>query len=241
MTVEAPSLLIIIPTYNESENITTLVTAIQGLGWHIPFQILIVDDNSPDGTGSIADALSQRGPSIHVLHRPGKQGLGKAYIAGFRWGLKQGFSWLVEMDADLSHDPSYLLDMERYILSDQYDYLIGSRYIPGGGTQNWGLIRRLISRFGGFYATSLLRCPIQDFTGGFNAWKTEVLKSIDLDGILSDGYGFQIEMKYKAFKKGFRFIEFPIVFVDRTVGKSKMSKRIVWEALFKVLQLKYNS
>ena len=197
------------------------------------------DDGSPDGTGKLADQLSMENPRLHVLHRTEKQGLGPAYIAGFRWGFEQNFEQFIEMDADFSHNPIFLPTMIS-LLSD-YDYVIGSRYVEGGGTVNWGLMRKIISRGGSLYARTVLGASIRDFTGGFNGWNRRVLEGIDLDTLEAGGYSFQIELKYRAFKKGFRYKEFPILFEDRRVGKSKMSSKIVIEALSLVPKLRFKT
>lgn len=230
--------LIVTPTYNEIENIQSLVEAVLEV---VPetVEVLIVDDNSPDGTGQRADELSQKHSRVHVLHREGKQGLGTAYVAGFRWGLEKGFDALIEMDADFSHHPRYLATMLETLNS--HDVAVGSRYVEGGGTVNWGIGRKLISRGGSLYSRMILGAPIRDFTGGFNGWKRHVLEAIDLNTLKSDGYSFQIELKYRAFLKGFRIKEFPIVFEDRKVGHSKMNKRIVFEALGRVWELRLAS
>ena len=238
MTPPAKRVLIVIPTYNEIENlgpITTEVLKRTPEGVHI----LVVDDGSPDGTGALADRLSEADPRVHVLHRNQKQGLGPAYIAGFRWGFSQGFDQLIEMDADFSHHPSFLPTMLN--LLKEHDFVIGSRYVDGGGTVNWGLLRKIISRGGSLYSRMVLGAPIRDFTGGFNGWNRRVLEGIDLDTLEAGGYSFQIELKYRAFRKGFRFKEFPILFEDRRVGKSKMSSRIVIEALSLVPKLRFKS
>ncbi len=238
MTPPAKRVLIVIPTYNEIENlgpITTEVLKRTPEGVHI----LVVDDGSPDGTGALADRLSEADPRVHVLHRTQKQGLGPAYIAGFRWGFSQGFDQLIEMDADFSHHPSFLPTMLN--LLKEHDFVIGSRYVDGGGTVNWGLLRKIISRGGSLYSRMVLGAPIRDFTGGFNGWNRRVLEGIDLDTLEAGGYSFQIELKYRAFRKGFRFKEFPILFEDRRVGKSKMSSRIVIEALSLVPKLRFKS
>jgi dolichol-phosphate mannosyltransferase len=201
--------------------------------------ILVVDDGSPDGTGALAEKIAAGESRVHVLHRTQKQGLGPAYIAGFRWGFAQGFDRLIEMDADFSHHPSFLPVMLG--LLSENDFVIGSRYIAGGGTVNWGLMRKIISRGGSWYARLMLGAPIRDFTGGFNGWNRRVLEGIDLDTLEAGGYSFQIELKYRAFRKGFRFKEFPILFEDRRVGKSKMSSRIVIEALSLVPKLRFKS
>jgi len=226
--------LVIVPTYNEKENIAQIVPAI--FAQDIDVDILVVDDNSPDGTGSVVTDLQKNCPRLHLLARAGKEGLGRAYIAGFQWGLSRGYDVLVEMDADFSHRP---IDLKG-ILKDleNADFVVGSRYVAGGGTKNWGLLRKIISRGGGLYARCILGFPLNDWTGGFNAWKKEVLEKIHLDGVKSNGYSFQIELKYKALKAGCRGVESPIYFEDRRVGQSKMSLRIVLEALYRVWILK---
>lgn len=228
-------ILIIIPTYNERNNLAALATAIFAQG---PFHILIVDDNSPDGTGALADELTaQHAGRFFVLHRPGKLGLGTAYLAGFRWGLARGYDLLFEMDADFSHDPRHLPQFVERIHAGA-DLVLGSRYAPGGGTRNWSLLRRIISRGGSFYAQVILGLPLRDLTSGFKCFRRRVLETIDLDRIHSNGYSFQIEVTYRAFRRGFRIVETPIIFVDRRVGKSKMSRRIVYEAIFMVWRLR---
>ncbi len=223
--------LIVIPTYNEIENLPPLLTAVLE---RTPagVEILVVDDNSPDGTGKLADTLAASQPRLHVLHREKKMGLGTAYVNGFRWGLERGFDAIIEMDADFSHDPKYLPQM--LALLDDYDVVIGSRYVEGGGTVNWGLGRKVLSRGGSLYSRMILGAGIRDFTGGFNGWRRKVLESVSIETLRSDGYSFQIELKYRAFRRGFRIKEFPIVFEDRKVGKSKMNRRIVLEALGRV-------
>ena len=227
--------LIIIPTYNERENAPAIAAAVHA---SLPeAHILFVDDNSPDGTGAVIDALIPRAPWVKVLHRAGKQGLGTAYIAGFKQGLADGYQVLIEMDADFSHDPKYLPEMLRR-LDAGADLVVGSRYVRGGGTENWGLARQVISRGGGLYARTILGVRVKDLTAGFLAYKRRVLETIDLDAIGSQGYGFQIEMKYRTLGKGFRVEEMPITFVDRRVGQSKMSRKIVLEALTMVWRLR---
>lgn len=223
--------LIVIPTYNEIENLRPLVTSIFLV---VPkeTEILVVDDGSPDGTGKLADELAKENARLHVLHRSGKQGLGTAYVKGFQWGLQNGFDAIIEMDADFSHNPSYLPTMLK--LLTEGDVVIGSRYVTGGGTVNWGVGRKILSRGGSIYSRLILRAPIRDFTGGFNGWRRKVLEAIQLETVRSDGYSFQIELKFRAFRKGFKLTEFPIVFEDRKVGYSKMNRRIVFEALRKV-------
>jgi dolichol-phosphate mannosyltransferase len=230
--------LVVIPTYNEIENIGPITKAV--LSRTPPnVHVLVVDDGSPDGTGSRADELSASDPRIHVLHRTKKEGLGPAYIAGFRWGFSQSFDRLIEMDADFSHNPEFLPTM--LSLLNEHDFVIGSRYVSGGGTVNWGLVRKIISRGGSLYARTVLGAPIRDFTGGFNGWNRKVLEAIDLGTLEAGGYSFQIELKYRAYKKGFRCKEFPILFEDRRVGKSKMSSKIVFEALALVPKLRFKT
>ncbi len=226
--------LIIVPTYNEKENIQALVPAIfaQNLG----VDILVVDDNSPDGTGDIVRGLQKSEPRLHLLSRAGKEGLGRAYIAGFQWGLERGYELLTEMDADFSHRPEDLKAL--LAAAAQADFAVGSRYVRGGGTKNWGLMRKIISRGGGIYSRFILGYPLNDWTGGFNSWKAETLKKIKLESVKSNGYSFQIELKYKALKAGCKGIESPILFEDRRVGQSKMSSSIVLEALYRVWLLR---
>jgi len=230
-----PQSLIVVPTYNERDNVRgiaeRLLAALPGT------EVLFVDDNSPDGTGALLDELAAAEPRIHVMHRAGKLGLGTAYVEGFGWGLARGYAYLFEMDADGSHDPQYLPAMLA-LAEDGADVVIGSRYVPGGGTANWGLGRRLLSRGGGLYARTILGIEIRDVTAGFICWRRAALEAIDLATITSNGYSFQIEMKYRAAKKGLRLVETPIVFVDRRVGQSKMSRAIFAEALLKVWALR---
>ncbi len=230
--------LIIIPTYNEIENLTPITDAVLGITPET-VHVLVVDDGSPDGTGKMADELAKKNPRLHVLHRKEKQGLGPAYIAGFRWGFQNGFDQLVEMDADFSHHPRFLPKMLE--LLNQHDYVLGSRNVEGGGTVNWGILRKIISRGGSAYARMILGVPVRDFTGGFNGWNRKVLEGINLDTMESGGYSFQIELKYRAYRKGFRYVEFPIIFEDRRVGKSKMSSKIVIEALSMVPKLRFKN
>jgi dolichol-phosphate mannosyltransferase len=228
--------LIIIPTYNEVENLPNIVREIFSVVSTKPdpsLHILVADDNSPDGTGRLADQLAQEFPGrLHVLHRQKKEGLGRAYLAGFAWGLERDYDALIEMDADFSHHPRYVIDMLRTL--ETADVAIGSRYVPGGGTVNWGLGRKIISRGGSWYSRLILGASIRDFTGGFNGWRRSALLGMDLGSVVSNGYAFQIELKYRAFLRGFKIVEFPIIFEDRRVGASKMSKKIVFEALGKV-------
>jgi len=198
--------------------------------------VLVVDDASPDGTGELADALSRESPRVHVLHRAGKAGLGKAYLAAFDWALQRDYRFVLEMDADWSHDPKYLPTL--IDASTDADLVLGSRWVKGGGTRNWGIGRQFISRGGSFYARTILGVPIRDLTGGFKCFRAEVLRAIDLPTVESTGYGFQIELTYRAIKKGFRVVEVPIVFEDRRVGQSKMSRAIVLEALAMVWKIR---
>ncbi len=229
--------LIVIPTYNERENIQPLIEAIfktvaTAADSH-SVDVLVVDDGSPDGTGQLVAQLALSNPKIHVLHRARKMGLGTAYVAGFKWGLQKDYEAFIEMDADFSHDPKYLPTMLGALTT--HDVAVGSRYVTGGGTVNWGLGRKIISRGGSLYSRFVLGASIRDFTGGFNGWRRKVLETVDLDTLRSDGYSFQIEIKYRAFLKGFQITEFPITFVDRKVGVSKMNKKIVFEALARVV------
>lgn len=228
--------LICMPTYNEIENLSPIIAAIHELLPEI--HILVIDDNSPDGTGRLADELALAHAGIHVLHRASKEGLGKAYIDGFKWALARDYEAIIEMDADFSHQPRYLLEMLRQ-LRGGYDVVIGSRYVAGGGTQNWGAIRKAISRGGGLYARSILGLDIQDLTAGFVAWRREVLARLPLDEIEASGYVFQIEMKYRASRRGYRILEIPITFPDRERGTSKMSPGIAAEALTRVWKIRF--
>jgi len=231
-----PQSLIVIPTYNEVDNVRGIardfLAALPGT------ELLFVDDNSPDGTGAVLDELAAAEPRIHVMHRAGKLGLGTAYVEGFGWGLARGYQYLFEMDADGSHDPKYLRGMLA-LAEDGADVVVGSRYVPGGGTENWGLGRKVISRGGSLYARTILGVDVRDVTAGFVCWRRGALEAIDLATITSNGYSFQIEMKYRAVKKGLRIVETPITFVDRRVGQSKMSRAIVAEALLKVWALRF--
>ena len=229
------SVWLIIPTYNEAASLEPIVTAAsRELDAAVTdgFRVLVVDDNSPDGTGAIADRLAERIESVEVLHRPGKAGLGQAYLAGFAHALAHGAEIVVEMDADFSHDPRYLPALLQ--AATTADLVLGSRYIPGGGVRNWGLVRRLISRGGGVYARRVLGIDVHDLTGGFKAIHRRVLENIDLGSIMAEGYVFQIEVTYRAVLAGFTVREIPIVFADRTAGTSKMSSRIALEAMVRV-------
>ena len=226
----------VLPTYNEAENLERIVAAV--LDKLPPSRhLLIVDDNSPDGTGQIADGIAARDESVSVLHRPFKEGLGPAYLAGFRVALAGGADRIIEMDADFSHDPAYLPDLLR--ATENADLAIGSRYVNGGGVEDWGPMRRFISRGGSAYARTALGLPIKDLTGGFKCFRREVLEAIDLDSIEARGYAFQVETTYRALKLGFRVAEVPIVFRDRREGSSKMSKAIVAEAMWRVPAMRF--
>jgi len=228
--------LIIIPTYNERENITRISESV--LAINKDFEILIVDDNSPDGTGEIADELSSRNGRIHVLHGNKKKGLGTAYIKGFRWGLERDYEFFFEMDADFSHNPKDLLRLLNEM--DRCDLCIGSRYVEGGGIINLSLWRMFLSKFAARYYTRFFTgMPINDATSGFKCFRRGVIEAIDLDSIHSEGYSFQIEMHYRIWKKGFRIKEIPIIFVAREHGKSKMSKWIILEAILIVWRLRF--
>ena len=227
--------IVIIPTYNEKRNITRLVEIILNL--NINIQILIIDDNSPDGTGQIAEKLSSEYHEINVIHRKGKLGLGTAYLEGFKYALKNKFDYIFEMDADFSHNPKYLPVFLEAI--KKYDLVLGSRYINGISVINWGFGRLLLSKLATFYVRIITRLPVTDATGGFKCFRQELLKSIDLDKVYSNGYSFQIEMTYKAYIKNFKIGEVPIVFKDRLEGKSKMNKKIVIEALGVVWRLQF--
>jgi dolichol-phosphate mannosyltransferase len=228
--------LVIIPTYNEKENVQKIVPAV--LGQNLQIEVLVVDDNSPDQTADEVRKLQVNHPNeVHLLSRPGKEGLGKAYLAGFKWALSRDYDVIVEMDADFSHRPQDLITMLGKMKT--CDFVVGSRYVQGGSTVHWGILRKLISRGGGFYSRIILGYPLQDWTGGFNAWKKAVLEKIGLDSITSNGYSFQIELKYKALRNGFHGVESPITFEDRRVGQSKMSLKIVLEAFYKVWQIRF--
>ena len=230
-----PHALIVVPTYNERDNVRgiagSLLAALPGT------ELLFVDDNSPDGTGALLDELVAAERRIHVMHRAGKLGLGTAYIEGFGWGLARGYGHLFQMDADGSHDPRYLPQMLA-LAEDGADVVVGSRYVPGGGTENWGLGRRLLSRGGSLYARTILGVDLRDITAGFMCWRRAALEAIELSSITSNGYSFQIEIKYRAIQKNLRVVETPINFVDRRVGQSKMSRAIFVEALLRVWRLR---
>jgi len=232
--------MVCLPTYNERDNLEPMVRA---LGEQLDSdrdRVLVIDDNSPDGTGALADELAAELPWVGVLHRPQKEGLGPAYIAGFRHAIAAGADLVVEIDCDFSHDPA---DVPRLIASCEQgtDVTLGSRWVKGGGTVNWGAGRKLISRGGSLYARTLLGVGIRDLTGGFKCFRREVLEAIDLEAIAAKGYGFQIETTYRVLRKGFSVTEIPITFVDRRVGESKMGGSIVVEAMLQVPVLRYRA
>ncbi len=227
--------LVIIPTYNERENLEAITAAVLKADSRV--DVLVVDDNSPDGTGQLADELAAKEPRIRVLHREKKQGLGRAYLHAFGWALKEGYRYIIEMDADFSHDPKYLPRLIDEAESGT-DLVLGSRYVHGGGTVNWGIGRQVLSRGGSLYARTILGVNVRDLTGGFKCFHRRVLESIDLQSVQSSGYAFQIELTYRTLKKGFRVKEIPIVFEDRRVGQSKMSRKIFLEALVMVWKLR---
>jgi dolichol-phosphate mannosyltransferase len=227
--------LVITPTYNEKENIERIIQA--ALAQHPSVEMLIVDDGSPDGTGQIVDGIASTNPRVHVIHRSGKQGLGTAYIAGFKWALQRDYARVMEMDADFSHDPGHIPTFLRH--AQDADLVLGSRYRFGKVTVvNWPISRLLLSFFANVYARIVTGLPLYDSTGGFKLYRRSVLEAIDLDAVKSNGYAFQIEMSFRAWKKGFHIIEIPIVFTDRSEGQSKMSRHIVWEAVWMCWRLR---
>ena len=233
-----PGAWLILPTFNEAENIGPLVRAVlpQLEAAGVPHTVLIVDDSSPDGTGEIADKLAAELEPVRVLHRARKEGLGRAYLAGFGVALDEGADLVLEMDSDFSHDPA---DLPRLIeAAQEADLVLGSRYVEGGGVENWGLVRRTLSRGGSWYARAVLRVPVRDLTGGFKCFRREVLETIALHHVHADGYGFQIELTYRAIQAGFRVLELPITFRERRMGNSKMTARIALEAVWKVPALR---
>ena len=228
--------LVIVPTYNERDNLPRLIPLI--LSQDPRLEVLVVDDNSPDGTGALADEMAGAEPRIHVLHRAGKLGLGTAYLAGFRWGIEHRFDLLLEMDADFSHDPDHLPKFLE--AAEQFDVVLGSRYLHGRVTVvNWPIGRLLLSYFANVYARWVTGLPIADATGGFKCFRREVLEAVALEEVESNGYAFQIEMSFRAWKRGYRLGEIPIMFVDRDLGESKMSKKIVREAVWRVWRLRW--
>jgi dolichol-phosphate mannosyltransferase len=228
--------LAIIPTYNEAGNLEPLVRQVLAVG---EFDVLVVDDHSPDGTGELADELATRFPDrVKVLHRPGKQGLGSAYLHGFAYALRAGYERIFQMDADFSHDPGQLPSLRAAL--DQADVVLGSRYVPGGGARRWPLWRRALSQGGSAYAAMVLGLPLHDLTSGFKGFRRHALATLDFAGIHSSGYSFQIEVTYRCQQHGYRIVEVPIIFTDRQVGDSKMSGRIVTEALLMVWRLRFD-
>ncbi len=227
--------LVITPTYNERENLETFVSLVFAV---VPeANILVVDDNSPDGTGAVADAMASSDPRVHVMHRPGKMGLGSAYLAGFAWALARDYDVVFEMDTDLSHDPKYMPAMLQAIEAGG-DIVIGSRNIPGGGVEGWGLGRHIISKGGSVYSRTILGIGVRDLTSGYKAFTRHALEVIDLDAVKSNGYSFQIELTYRGICRGLKVAEVPITFVDRRAGRSKMSRKIFAEAIGMVWKLR---
>jgi dolichol-phosphate mannosyltransferase len=233
-----PRTLVVTPTYNERDNLPRFVEAVRGA---LPdADVLVVDDNSPDGTGGLADALAAKDAQVHVRHRAGKMGLGTAYIEAFTHGLSEGYDRFFEMDADLSHDVRYLPAFV-HALDDGADLVIGSRNIPGGGVEGWGPGRHFISKGGSLYSRAILGLPVRDLTSGYKAFSRRALQAIDLGAVHSNGYSFQIEMTYRVIRRGMRVTEVPIVFVDRTLGRSKMSRKIFVEAIGMVWKLRLDA
>jgi dolichol-phosphate mannosyltransferase len=227
--------LVIVPTFNERENLPRKVPLI--LAQDERLDVLVVDDASPDGTGELADRMAAENHRVHVLHREGKEGLGRAYLAGFRWGLERSYDLLFEMDADVSHPPEALAEFIEK--AAEYDVVIGSRYVGGRvNVLNWPISRLLVSYFGSLYARTITRMPVRDSTGGFNCWRRAVLEGVDLDRVQSNGYAFQIELKFRAWRRGFRMLEIPILFTERDSGESKMSKKIMREAIWRLWWLR---
>jgi dolichol-phosphate mannosyltransferase len=239
--VDAERFLIVLPTYEERENLPRVVEQIEAIRPALPFagDVLVVDDSSPDGTGDLADQLAVERSWMHVLHRPEKQGLGPAYVAGFDWALARDYSHILEMDCDLSHPPAALPAMLE--ASRHADLVLGSRYVLGGGVDGWPASRRFISRGGCLYARTVLGVPLHDLTGGFKCFQRWVLESLDLTAVHAGGYAFQIELTYRAMRIGARVVEVPIVFTDRSLGRSKMSRDIVLEAVWKVPWLRLSA
>jgi dolichol-phosphate mannosyltransferase len=227
--------LVVIPTYNEALNIERLLGEILAQGPQ--FDVLVVDDGSPDGTGDIVERIAAQTPRVRLLRRAGKQGLGTAYLAGFRYGLSQGYAYLCEMDADFSHQPRYL-PILLTIAEREADVVLGSRNVPGGHVENWSPLRHLISKGGSLYARTILSMPVHDCTGGFKCFRASALRQVGLDSIASSGYAFQIELTYRCHQAGLRIRETPITFPDRVAGQSKMSRKIVGEAATMVLKLR---
>lgn len=226
--------LVVLPTYNEAANLAAITSAILAASPRV--EILVVDDSSPDGTGRLADALAAVDPRVHVLHRAEKEGLGRAYLAGFSWALARPYAFVLEMDADFSHDPRHLPEL--LDAAGHADLVLGSRYVAGGGTENWGRLRRFISRGGSLYARAVLGVHVRDLTGGFKCFRRQTLERLELSTVRSNGYSFQIELTDRALALGLRVIEVPIIFVDRRVGESKMSRNIFAEAVAMVVRLR---
>ena len=230
-----PSVLIVTPTYNERDNLAEFVAAVRAAAPSV--DLLVVDDASPDGTGALGDALAAADPHVGVLHRAGKLGLGTAYVDGFRHAIARGYDVVFEMDADLSHDPAYIPRFLEAVAAGA-DVVLGSRNVPGGGVEGWGLGRHVLSKGGSLYARAILGVGVRDLTTGFKAYTRRALEEIDLGTVRSNGYSFQIETTYRALRKGLRVVEVPIVFVDRRAGRSKMSRRIFAEAITEVWRLR---
>lgn len=228
--------LIIIPTFNEELNIESIVNSVNDILKGRDFGVLVVDDNSKDSTAKIVKSLQNKYENLYLLERGGKYGLASAYIDGFKYGADIGYKAFIQMDADFSHNPDYLPIIFEKLLDN--DVVIASRNIKGGKVKGWGLLRNIISKGGSLYSRLILGCPIKDLTGGYNGWRLDILNKIGLNNIISKGYAFQIEMKYRAYVQGAQIAEFPIVFEDRKFGKSKMNKRIFFEALFNVIKIK---
>jgi dolichol-phosphate mannosyltransferase len=226
--------LVIVPTYNERDNIVTLLDRLLALPFGL--DVLVVDDNSPDGTGDLVEARKAQEPRVHLLRRPGKMGLGSAYVAGFRYALSHGAQFVFEMDADFSHDPDSIGDFLK--AAENADVVLGSRYLHGVTVVHWPLKRLILSYAANVYTRLITGLPVRDATGGFKCFRRRALEAVDLDHVRSDGYSFQIEMSYKCWRKGFRIVEIPITFVDRRAGVSKMNQKIVWEAAWMVWRLR---
>jgi dolichol-phosphate mannosyltransferase len=226
--------LVIVPTYNERDNIVTLLDRLLALPFGL--DVLVVDDNSPDGTGDLVEARKAHEPRVHLLRRPGKMGLGSAYVAGFRYALSHGAQFVFEMDADFSHDPDSIGDFLK--AAENADVVLGSRYLHGVTVVHWPLKRLILSYAANVYTRLITGLPVRDATGGFKCFRRRALEAVDLDHVRSDGYSFQIEMSYKCWRKGFRIVEIPITFVDRRAGVSKMNQKIVWEAAWMVWRLR---
>jgi dolichol-phosphate mannosyltransferase len=237
--VPSDRFLVCVPTYDEKENVEAMVEALGEMRKVAPVDgdVLVIDDSSPDGTGEIADRLAAERPWLHVLHRERKEGLGRAYLAGFRWALEHDYAYVLEMDCDFSHDPRAVPSLLEAAIGGG-DLVLGSRYVPGGGVRDWGLSRRIISAGGCLYARTILGVRVRDLTGGFKCFRRAVLERTPLDEVDAQGYMFQIEMTYRAIREGFRVVEVPITFADRRLGGSKMSRRIVLEAVRRVPELR---